>query len=213
MGCGSIAGARGRRYLCDGSLSRKARRMPRYAWLAASLLAVACSSGDDAVPPGSTVSTDGPAAGGDLDDISRYELTMERMDRIYAAQRNIALAIRDMTPAEREAMETTGGGSATLAEFARGIESNPKIRQAIADAGMSPREYATATMAMVSASMAASALHMRPTENQDSLAREMHANPANVRFLRENEAELARKQEQLDTELREAGALDDDPAR
>lgn len=187
--------------------------MPRYAWLAASLLlGAACSSGDDATSEETTVSADTPGASADLTDISRYELTMERMDRIYAAQRNIALAIRDMTPAERETMESTGGGSATLDEFARGIESNPKIRQALADAGMSPREYATATMAMVSASMAASALHMRPNENQDSLAREMHANPANVRFLRENEAELARKQQQLEAELREAGALDDDTA-
>lgn len=188
--------------------------MPRYAWLAASLLlGAACSSGDDATPGDATVSADTPGAGADLTDISRYELTMERIDRIHAAQRNIALAIRDMTPAEREAMENTGDGNATLDEFARDIESNPKIRQALADAGMSPREYATATMAMVSAAMAASALHMRPDEDQDSLARAMHANPDNVRFLRENEAELARKQQQLEAELRAAGAIADDPAQ
>jgi hypothetical protein len=188
--------------------------MPRRTWLAAALVfGAACSSGDDAAPGEATVSADAPGGSADLTDISRYELTMERMDRIHAAQRNIALAIRDMTPAEREAMENTGGENATLDEFARGIESNPKIRQALADAGMSPREYATATMAMVSAAMAASALHMRPNDDQDSLARAMHANPANVRFLRENEAELTRKQEQLEAELRAAGAIADGPAQ
>ena len=186
--------------------------MARFSWLAAFLVlgAAACSSGDDAAPAGSAQTADAPASSGDdVTDISRYELTMDRIDRMFAAQRNMALAMKDMTPAEREAMENTNMAEGTLDDFARGIEANPKIHVAIEDAGMEPREYATATMAMVSAAMAASVLQMRPDENQDSLAREMNANMDNIRFIRENEATLAQKQQELEAELRAMGALDE----
>ena len=187
--------------------------MARYSWLAALLVlgAAACSSGDDAAPAASTTTTaDAPASSGDdATDIREYELTMDRMDRLYAAQRNIAVAVHGMTPAEREAMENTDMADASLEEFASGIERNPKIRQALAEAGIEPREYATATMAMVSAAMAASVLQMRPDDNQDSLVREMNANMDNIRFLREHEAELAQKQQELEAELRAMGALDE----
>lgn len=186
--------------------------MARYSWLAAFLVlgAAACGTGDDAARAGSARTADAPAGGGDdAADIAGYELNMDRMDRIYAAQRNIALAVNDMTPAEREAMENTDMADGSLEQFAAGIEANPKIRKALDDAGMDPREYATATMAMVSAAMAASVLEMRPNDNQDSLAREMNANMDNIRFLRENEAELARKQQELEAELRAMGALEE----
>lgn len=186
--------------------------MARYSWLAAILVlgSAACSSGDDAAPADTAQTADAPASSGDdATDIAEYELSMDRMDRMYAAQRNMALAMRDMTPAEREAMENTDMANGSLDEFARGIEANPKIREALEDAGMEPREYATATMAMVSAAMAASVLEMRPNDNQDSLAREMNANMDNIRFLRENEAELARKQQELEAELRAMGALEE----
>lgn len=187
--------------------------MSRYRYLAA-LLALggaACGSGDDAAPAASTQTADAPASGdADLTDISEYELTMDKVDRLFAAQRNIAVAIQGMTPAERQTMEqNTEGSGESLDAFARNIESSPKVRAALEEAGMEPREYATATMAMVSAAMAASVLQSRPNDNQDSLAREMHANLDNVRFLQQNEAEITRKQQALEADLREMGAIEE----
>jgi hypothetical protein len=186
--------------------------MARYSWLAALLVlgTAACGSGDDAAPADSAPAADAPASSGDdVTDIAEYELSMSRIDRMFAAQRNMALAMKDMTPAERDAMENTDMANGSLDEFARGIEANPKIRAAIEDAGMQPREYATATMAMVSAAMAASVLDMRPNDNQDSLAREMNANMDNITFIRENQAALTQKQQELEAELRAMGALDE----
>jgi hypothetical protein len=183
--------------------------MPRYSWLLAAALLGAPACGGDAAPGASAGTADAPAVGGDdAAAIAEYELTMDKMDRMYAAQRNIAVAIRDMTPAERATMEATDMAEGSLDEFTRGIENNPRIRQALEDAGMEPREYATATMAMVSAAMASSVLQSRPSDDQDSLAREMNANMDNIRFLRDNEAELTRKQQALEAELRAMGALD-----
>ena len=53
--------------------------------------------------------------------------------------------------------------------------------------------------------MAAAVLQMRPEANQDSLMREMKVNPANVRFIRENEAVLQQKQAELQAELQRLG--------
>lgn len=188
--------------------------MRRTAWLATALVltAAACSAGDDADPGSGTA--DAPAAapdgGDDVARIARYELTMDRVDRLFAAQRAIALAIRDMPEAERTAMQELDMNDASLAEFGERLESIPGVEAALDDVGISGREYATATMAMVSAAMASSLMQMRPNDNQDSLARAMNANMDNVEFMRENEAELARKQQALEAELQGIGALDEE---
>jgi hypothetical protein len=51
--------------------------------------------------------------------------------------------------------------------------------------------------ALLSASMASSIIQMRPNDNADSLAREMQANPKNIRFVREHEAEIKQMQEEM----------------
>jgi hypothetical protein len=83
------------------------------------------------------------------------------------------------------------------------------MRDAIREAGLSSREYITATMAMVQAGMAASVLKMRPKDNQDSLIREMKANKDNVRFVQEHEAELNRKQQAMQAEMQRLGVSGD----
>ena len=61
---------------------------------------------------------------------------------------------------------------------------------------MSAREFGLLTMAYLQAGMASAVLAMRPNENQDSLAREMKTNMANIRFLQENQAALEAKMQQ-----------------
>lgn len=180
---------------------------------ALALTATACG-GDDA---DSTDSAAGAApasttqgSGDDLTDISSYRLSMDKIDRFYDAQLAIARRVKDLTPEERAPLEQMeSSANATLEDMASRLESHPATREGLREANISAREFATLTMAMVQAGMAASVLQMRPNDNQDSLAREMKASMENIRFMRENEAELTRKQQELESELRAMGALDE----
>lgn len=179
----------------------------RVALLAPLLLAAACASdADTAADSAAPVAAAAPASSGDdLADVSAYELNMERMDRYYAAQRALALRIKDMSPAEREAFDVASDMDDSLDDMVRRFEGSPTMVAALDEAGMSAREFALTTMAIVQSGMAAAVLQMRPEANQDSLMREMKANPANVRFMRENEAALQQKQAELQAELQRLG--------
>ena len=138
----------------------------------------------------------------DLSDVTNYKLSMEKIDKYFAAQRNIATRVRAMSPAERAAMNSdNNSANASLDDMARNMDRHPALKSAIEDADLSTREYATLTMAMVQAGMAASVLQMRPNDNQDSLAREMKASMANIRFMREHEAEITQRQKAMEAEF------------
>ena len=176
---------------------------------ALALAATACS-GDD-TDAADSAAGDSPAAapastGDDLTDVSNYRLTMDKVDRYFDAQLAIARRVKDLSPEERAPLEEMGSSAdASLDDMARRLESHPAMRDGLREANLSPREFATMTMAMVQAGMAASVLQMRPNDNQDSLAREMKASMENIRFMRENEAELMRRQQELQAQLREMG--------
>ena len=183
----------------------------RVTLVAALLLAVACSS-ENAAPPAdsgaaaATATAPGDGAS-DLADITNYRLTMDKVDQYYAAQRNMMVAMKDMSPAEREALELENDNP-SLDDMARSFESHPALAAAMRDAGLTGREFATITMSMVQSGMAAMALQMRPNDDQDSLAREMQANMANIKFMQENQAELERKQAELRAEMQRLGIGD-----
>ena len=181
------------------------------------LLVAGCSKDNDAAATGGTPPAAPSAAseGADeqLKDISEYKLSMDRYDKYLAAQRNIALKAKDLSPAEKEAFrkraDARGDASESLDDMVRNIESEPLMTSAIRDAGLSPREFTMITMAMMQTAMAASVAQMRPNDNQDSLIREMKANPDNVKFWKANEAELTRKNKELEAEMKRLGALED----
>jgi hypothetical protein len=182
--------------------------------LAAAALALASTAcaGDDAdsadSAAGGAPAAEAPSSGDDLTDVSNYRLTMDKVDRYFDAQLAIARRVKDLSPEERAPLEQMeSSANATLQDMANRLESHPATREGLREANISAREFATLTMAMVQAGMAASVLQMRPNDNQDSLAREMKASMENIRFIRENEAELTRKQQELESELREMGAL------
>lgn len=192
--------------------------MPRRILPLALLLAAtaaACSK-NDAAPAAeggaapaaaSSGATGGGSGDQDLADVASYRLTMDRLDRYYAAQRNMAVRMKAMSPAERAAMEARDEDDAnqSLDDMARKIEENAVMGAAVREAGLSPREFATITVAMIQSAMAAGVLQMRPKDNQDSLVREMKASMDNVRFLRENEAVLKQKQEAFAAEMKRLG--------
>lgn len=186
--------------------------------LATALTLAACSS--DKPKTDAASASDQPAASNsasstsgdqDLADITNYKLTMDKVNKWYDAQRNMAMKVKDMSPAERAALDSTEGTDAangSLDDIARNIEKHPQMRDAVRAAGLSPREYATLTMSLVQSGMAAGVLKMRPKDNQDSLVREMKANRDNVRFMQEHEAELNQKQQAMQAEMQKMGVGD-----
>lgn len=184
--------------------------------LLALCLVVACS-GD--AKTGSTDSAAASANGsGDMDeqlaDISSYRLTMDKVDRWMNAQRSMARQVAALSPAEREAFKARqeqkdDASDADMDEMVQRIESEPMMKAAVRDAGLSPREFTLLTMSMIQTGMATAVLDMRPNDNQDSLARAMKANMDNIRFMRENQAELTRKQQETAATLKAAG-MDND---
>jgi hypothetical protein len=185
--------------------------------LLAFLLVGGCSKDNDSAAtagaPAAAPSASAQNADEQLQDIAEYKLSMDKYDKYLAAQRNIALKAKDLSPAEKEAFrkraDARGDANESLDDMVRNIESEPLMTSAIRDAGLSPREFTMITMAMMQTAMAASVAQMRPNDNQDSLIREMKANPDNVKFWKANEAELTRKNKELEAEMKRLGALED----
>jgi hypothetical protein len=85
------------------------------------------------------------------------------------------------------------------------IDSEPLMKSAIQDAGLSTREFVMITMSMMQSGMAAGVLKLRPKDNQDSLIHAMQASPENVKFYQDNEAEITRKEKDLEAEMKRLG--------
>jgi len=155
-------------------------------------------------PAGSAKSADEQLA-----ELGEYRLSMDKFDKYIAAQRNIMTKANSLSPAERAAAEARNEGrdnsNATIDDIARNFESEPMMRDAVRQAGLSTREFALITMSLTQTGMAAGVAKMRPNDNQDSLIREMKANPANVKFLMDNEAEINRKQTAFAAEMKRLG--------
>jgi cell fate (sporulation/competence/biofilm development) regulator YmcA (YheA/YmcA/DUF963 family) len=184
--------------------------------LAATFALAACGKKDAA--PGDTTAASAAATpataassgGDDLADVTSYKLSMDKIDKYMQANRNIANKAKSLSPAEREAMEARNEGkndaNQSLDDMARRIDSEPLMRDAIRSAGLSAREFSLITISMMQTAMAAGVLKMRPNDNQDSLIREMKANPDNIKFYREHEAEITKKSQELQAEMKAAGA-------
>ena len=163
------------------------------------------SSAPGAAAPASAIA--GTKGDAELADVQSYKLSMEKIDKMLAAQRNLAAKAKAMTPAERDAMEARGESPSnpneSLDDMARKIDNEPILRDAIREAGLSSREYVLITMSMMQTGMADGMLKMRPKDNQDSLIREMKANPDNLKFYREHEAEITAKSKAIGAEMKD----------
>jgi len=162
------------------------------------------SSAPGAAAPASAIA--GTKGDAELADVQSYKLSMEKIDKMLAAQRNLAAKAKAMTPAERDAMEARGESASnpneSLDDMARKIDNEPMLRDAIREAGLSSREYVLITMSMMQTGMADGVLKMRPKDNQDSLIREMKANADNIKFYREHEAEITAKSKAIGAEMK-----------
>ncbi len=128
------------------------------------------------------------AGGGDADlrELSRYTLTMADIRKYAAANANLAKHPKAEENEDSEDDEDSDNES--LDEMAARIAKMPEARKAIEAAGLTPRQYAVITMALFQASMAQFAVEQGA--DPAKVAREASVNPANIRFVKENKAEL-----------------------
>ena len=130
------------------------------------------------------------AAGGgdaDLQELSRYQLTIVDLRKYAAANANLAKQPK-AEQGDDDAEAEDEGDNESLDVMAARIESNPIARKAVEAAGLSARQYAVITMALFQASLAQYAVEQGADPGK--IARETGVNPANIRFVKEHKAEL-----------------------
>lgn len=176
---------------------------------------VACSGKDagsadtGAAAPATAAAPSGDGSS-DLADVTNYRLTMADFDKLYAAQKNVALKMKALPEAERERIKQQHDAedvpdNETIDQLAARIGKDPIMKQGIEEAGLTTRKFALLTLSMMQTGMAAAVLDMRPKDNQDSLMREMKVNPENVKFYREHKAELEQRQKAAEAEMKKLG--------
>ena len=131
-------------------------------------------------------------ADADLREIQNYRLTTKTLARLAQVQENIyALLKANPDLAKRHADTDSRDESAqTLDDMAKRFERIPEMRRAIVKAGLTPREYMLATMALLQAGMSA-ALIEAPGVDQNTIAPGVRAN---VAFVKAHQAEMDRMQ-------------------
>lgn len=140
------------------------------------------------------------AVGGDADraEIQDYELTMDDI-RMWSEATAELQRVVEANPQLAASLEEEESGSQDLDDsidaMAARYESEPAVRDAIEDAGISAREYAVIFWAMMQAGMAQFSIEQGADPAE--VAREMQVNPANIEFVQEHEAEIAALREQL----------------
>lgn len=117
-----------------------------------------------------------------------YRLTMPKVKKYLAAAVNLANAIQ-RTPAVDQAIETSM--NASIDEAVAAFNRVPEARRGIADAGLTTRDFVLTQGAFVRAGVAYG-LMKEGTMSPDSALKIMHVRPANLDFVRKNEAEIAR---------------------
>lgn len=123
----------------------------------------------------------------DLRELSRYVLTLADVRRYAAA--NEALARQPQAEQnEEEAEDEDATDNESLDDMVKRIEGVPGARQSIEAAGLTVRQYAVITMALFQAAFANFAVEQGA--DPAKVARDAGVNPANIRFVKENKAEL-----------------------
>lgn len=111
--------------------------------------------------------------------LNEYQLTMPRLRQLVQAGKNLA-ALQARRPDLRDSMRISTMDPNALYERLNGV---PAARQAVSEAGITPREYAIATAALIQAAM----VHeLRRAGRQPPAA----VNERNVQFVTENWDEI-----------------------
>jgi hypothetical protein len=167
--------------------------------LAGALLALtSCSSTPDPAPAaGADTTGAAPRASTTVEQdpvgAANYRLTMDKVDQMFAALRDVLVKTNDLPEAERNASRVGVASLGVLKPTATPEVWYPVASAAIQDAGLSVREFALIYHTMMRSLMANVELGFRPNASPDSLMRKMGVSTENLRFVQENHAELARR--------------------
>jgi transposase-like protein len=169
------------------------------ALFALAFLAGACgkkadSSDDDNAPEVSAAGVPDVASGSDdaeTRELARYQLTMDKVRKMSVAAEKLKQLEREH-PELAKQRDTASSKEMELSidEIEARVERMPAARKAIEDAGLTVREYAVATLVFLQAMVGQ--MMIQQGQSPDSVARELGMNPANLRFVKEHEAELAK---------------------
>lgn len=113
--------------------------------------------------------------------VNEYELSMPRLRRLVQSGRNLA-ALQARRPEMRDSLRISSMDPNAIYERLNAVAP---AREAVTSAGLSPREYAIATAALIQSAMV---YEMRKAGRQ--LPAEAQVNEANVRFVGENWDEI-----------------------
>lgn len=169
----------------------------------------ACAKGDDTprdtASAGGTVSGDANASASGAsvftdEDVSNVRLSMAKVDQFYKAWRDGTIAAGN-----RVESETASEDMEDLDDIVKEIERDPKVVAAVRKAGLSVREFIALQLALTAAMLANETLKLQPNTNIDSLARELEIPAANIRFVRENSAEIEAKAKAAKAAIEAAG--------
>jgi hypothetical protein len=133
----------------------------------------------------------------DLQAISAYTFTLPKYKQLMTAMINLGKAAQQ-NPAMADALEMSG--DQTLDQMVARYSAVPAVKKAIADAGLSPREFAVAQGAMIQAGMSYGIMKQYKL-SPDSVSKSTGVSKANLEFFRANEAELERMGKEMEAQM------------
>ena len=150
------------------------------------------AAGDAKVPDVAAAGVPDVASGSDDADtreIARYQLTMADLRKWAVASEKYHAYLRQHPELAKD-NDKESKADDSLDEIEARVERLPEVRRLIESAGLGVRQFAVISFALLQASVG----HMLVQQGQspDSVAREFGIHPANLRFVKENEAELAK---------------------
>jgi len=128
-----------------------------------------------------------PKTDPDLKALASYTLTMDTLNKVEHVYGDLAAAIKADPTLESKMDALEGNANDSLADMARRYQSVAPFDAALRKEGLTAREYATFSMALLQAGMAAAAQKMGAKLPEG-------VNPANVKFVQDHEADLKKMQ-------------------
>ena len=152
------------------------------------MLAMCMVAGGIVIAMGQQPRNQGPASDARLQPdqaaIRDYVLTMDKVKRYARLLRTIEASKKDLVlRREVEALRSEVAGK-SLTETVTTLERFPKISNMIRAAGLTPRDYVLLPMTILSSGMA---MYVE----QQGGKRPPYVNPANIKFIKEHEAEIS----------------------
>jgi hypothetical protein len=143
--------------------------------------ATADTTAAGAASAATAVASSAPAGEPSANDVSNYDLNMDRMRKWVAAMKGFsAEAQRDSTAAAAIAMDA----GASTAQMIAGLERNPIAKRVLRQAGLSARDYVWTTAAYMQAAMTAGVMEMPNAKAPEGM------NMKNIEFVKAHNAEL-----------------------